>query len=110
MIPAGRQVPATAVAALLGAIAGHLPILGPGPEQDVRLAAAAICGCGCDLAKVEELTHLLNGAPPPLPEGHGPNHIGNDGGVVAAFHPGDCITCHGHVDAGGVFHPAGEVA
>lgn len=42
-----------------------------------------------------------------LPAGHGENHIGNAGQVVSACAPGECITCHGTVDAQGVFHEAG---
>jgi hypothetical protein len=90
--------------AFLQAVAGHLTAPGPGPEQDVRLACAAVTGHGLDLAAAAEFTGHLTA--PPLPAGHGPNHVGNDGRVVAAFHPGDCITCHGHVTADGIFHPA----
>ena len=55
------MTPAETVAwgALLDAIIGHLPAPGPGPEQDVRLACAAIIGCGCDPAEVAGFTALL---------------------------------------------------
>jgi hypothetical protein len=44
---------------------------------------------------------------PPGPEpAHGENHVGNDGQVVSAIHPGECITCHGHATADGIFHKA----
>ena len=54
------------------------------------------------------------GDPAPLPEGHGPNHIDNAGHVLGADPgtdhagcvPGECVTCHGHVSAAGVFTPA----
>jgi hypothetical protein len=72
---------------------------------DVKLAWATITGTGFDPAAVAEITALLGGEPP-LPPGHGPNHVDNAGRVVSACVPGECITCHGHVDAGGVFHPA----
>ena len=42
----------------------------------------------------------------PLPPRHGENHVDNAGHVISACQPGECITCHGTVDAGGVFHPA----
>lgn len=55
------MTPAETVAwgALLDAISGHLPAAGPGPEQDVRLACAAIRGQHCDPAAVAQFTALL---------------------------------------------------
>lgn len=49
----------TAMGALLGAISGHLPYRGPGPEQDVRLACAAVIARGCAPAALAEFTALL---------------------------------------------------
>ena len=49
---------------------------------------------------------MPGGALAGLPEGaHGENHIGNDGQVVSAIHPGECVTCHGHATADGTWHP-----
>ena len=49
----------TAWGALLDAISGHLPAAGPGPEQDVRLACAAIRGQHCGPGAVAQFTALL---------------------------------------------------
>ena len=64
MTPGDRQ----AVAAFLDAIAAHLTIPGPGPEQDVRLACAHVAGGGCDPAELTHITLLLNGTPEPARE------------------------------------------
>ena len=45
--------------AFLGAISAHLPAMGPGPEQDVRLACAAVIGHGCHQDALAEFTALL---------------------------------------------------
>ena len=108
------MTPAETVAwgALLDAISGHLTAPGPGPEQDVRLACAAIIGWGCGPDMVAKFTAELNARPGSTSWGGAhageivPNHIDNTGTVVAAFHPGDCITCHGHVGPDGTFTPA----
>lgn len=110
-------IPAGTVAALLTAISDHLT---PAWDQrdtfgdhayadaatDVKLAIAAITG-HVNQANVERFTVLLAGIPPGHPGEVAPNHTDNTGHVLAAFHPGDCITCHGHVGADGVFTPAG---
>lgn len=59
------MTPAETVAwgALLDAISGHLPAPGPGPEQDVRLACAAIIGWGCGPDMVAKFTAELNAQP-----------------------------------------------
>jgi hypothetical protein len=53
--------------AFLQAVAGHLTAPGPGPEQDVRLACAAVTGHGLNLDVVGEFTSHLNAEPPPPP-------------------------------------------
>lgn len=76
---------------------------------DVRLAIAAI-GPSLDPDTTAVFTDALNASWAPggitLPPGHGDNHIDNAGHVLGACVPGDCITCHGHVSADGVFTPA----
>lgn len=110
-------IPAGTVAALLTAISDHLTptwdqrdTFGDGAyvtaATDVKLAIAAITG-HVDPAAVERFTALLAEIPPGHTGELAPNHIDAAGQVVAAFHPGDCITCHGHVGADGVFTPAG---
>ena len=100
-ITGGPQLPPSAVA-FIDAIAAYPGVTLP---PDIRIALAALHGHGFDQAAVEEFTRLMDTEA--LPAGHGENHIGNDGRVVSACAPGECITCHGHATADGTWHVAG---
>ena len=71
----------------MSAISAHLPVMGPGPEQDVRLAIAALTGCGWDPAKVAEFTAALAGHPGSTSWGAACQSCGNTTDLDAVHRP-----------------------
>lgn len=76
----------------------------PEPEIDPALLSDALADDLPDSALLPAADYIRDTAAELKRRAHGENHIDNAGHVV--FSPGDCITCHGHATADGIFHPA----